>query len=68
MTNRSFLFRVGGREYIYRHPGDGTDQIISRENERTSLEKAREFGIDPTYIYMDTREGWKVSAFVPEFR
>lgn len=68
MTNTSFIFRIAGVDYIYRHPGDGTDSIISRRNEKTSLIKAKEIGVDPTYIYADVNEGWKISVYIPEFR
>ena len=68
LTNTSFIFRIDGTDYIYRHPGDGTESIINRRNEKTSLIKAKEFGIDPTYIYMDVNEGWKISKFVSSFR
>ena len=68
MTNTSFIFRINGIDYIYRHPGDGTENIIDRRNEKTSLIKAKEIGIDPTYIYSDVNEGWKISVFIPEFR
>lgn len=68
LTNTSFIFRIKDEDYIYRHPGEGTEMIINRRNERTSLENAKALGIDPTYIYMDVNEGWKVSRFVPSFR
>lgn len=68
MTNTSFIFQIHGVDYIYRHPGDGTESIISRRNEKRSLEKAKELGIDPTYIYAEVNEGWKISVFIPEFR
>ena len=68
LTNTSFIFRVAGKDYIYRHPGDGTELIINRRNERTSLEHARDLGLDPTYIEMNVEEGWKISRFVPAFR
>ena len=67
LTNTSFIFRIAGNDYIYRHPGDGTKKIINRKNERTSLENARDLGFDPTYIYMDVDEGWKISKYVPSF-
>ena len=63
-----FGFKIDGVDYIYRHPGDGTDSIINRRNEKTSLIKAKQLGIDPTYIYADVNEGWKISRFVPQFR
>lgn len=68
LTNTSFIFRIGDRDYIYRHPGEGTESIIDRKHERASLEMMRDLGIDPTYIYMDVDEGWKISWFVPSFR
>lgn len=68
LTNTSFIFKIDGVDYIYRHPGDGTESIINRRNEKTSLVKAKEFGIDPTYIYMDVIEGWKISKYISEFR
>lgn len=42
--------------------------IINRRNEKKSLIKAKEFGLDPTYIYMDINEGWKISKFIHAFR
>lgn len=68
MTNTSFIFKYDGVDYIYRHPGDGTEKIISRENERNSLELAKKWNIDSTYVFMDVDEGWKISRFVSDFR
>ena len=68
MTNSSFIFKVDGENYIYRYPGNGTNKIINRKNEKTSLKLANKLGIDPTYVYLDTNEGWKISKFVTSFR
>lgn len=68
LTNTSFIFQINGVDYIYRHPGEGTDSIINRRHEKTSLIKAKEINIDPTYVYEDINEGWKISAFISEFR
>lgn len=68
MTNTSFIFKIDGVDYIYRHPGDGTESIISRKNEKISLIKAKQIGVDPTYIYADVNEGWKISRFISKFR
>lgn len=68
MTNSSFIFKVDGENYIYRYPGNGTNKIINRKNEKTSLKLANKLGIDPTYVYLDTNEGWKISKFVHSFR
>ena len=68
LTNTSYTFIVKGKKYVYRHPGNGTEKIINRINEKKSLEKAKELGIDPTYIKMDARSGWKISEYLPNCR
>lgn len=66
LTNTSFVFEVNGTQYVYRHPGEGTDAIIFRRHEKRALELARSIGDDPTFIYMDDVEGWKISYFVKD--
>lgn len=68
LTNTSFIFKIDGIDYIYRHPGEGTERIINRRNEKKSLILAKQHGIDPTYIYMDVNEGWKISKYITDFR
>lgn len=68
LTNTSFIFRYRDQDYIYRHPGEGTSLLVNRAHEKQSLELAKAWGIDPTYIYMDVEQGWKISRFVSEFR
>ena len=68
LTNSSFVFEVNGKEYVYRHPGEGTEKIISRKHEKTALKLAKSVGVDPTYIYMNADEGWKISEFVKDIR
>lgn len=68
LTNTSFVFEVKGKNYVYRHPGENTEQIISRKHEKTSITKAKQLGIDPTFIAMNEEEGWKISHYVPNFR
>lgn len=68
MTNTSFVFQVNGKDYVYRHPGEGTEKVVNRKNEKQSLLIAKEADVDPTYVYMDSEEGWKISKFIPKFR
>ena len=68
LTNTSFVFEVKGKKYVYRHPGDGTETIISRKHEKQSLEIAKQTGVDPTYIFMNEEEGWKISSYVSGIR
>lgn len=64
LTNLSFKFVVRGEAYVYRHPGDGTDEIINRESEAFSQAVAHKLGLDNTFIYEDGREGWKISRYI----
>lgn len=66
LTNLSFRFSVDGASYVYRHPGPGTDEIINRRSEAYSQAVAKKLGIDDTFIFQDTRKGWKVSRFVKD--
>lgn len=68
LTNTSFVFEVNSKRYVYRHPGDGTEAIISRQHEKKALELAKSIGVDPTFIYMDAEQGWKISSFVEGIR
>ena len=68
LTNTSFVFEIKGKKYVYRHPGEGTQDIINRKHERIALKLAKENGIDPTYLYQNDKEGWKISSFIPDCR
>ena len=68
LTNTSFVFEVKGKKYVYRHPGEGTEAIISRSHEKKALELAHSIGVDPTYLSMDAESGWKISTFVEGIR
>ena len=68
MMNRAYCFRVGAEEYLYRRPGPGTNALVNRRHEKQSLLLAEKLGLDPTCIYIDGEEGWKISRYVPAFR
>ncbi len=65
LTNLSVLFSAKGDQYIYRHPGTGTDEIINRDAEAHSLRVAKKLGFDETFIYEDPKTGWKISRYIP---
>lgn len=64
LTNLSTLFTAKGTKYIYRHPGNGTEEIVNREAEAYALGVARDLGLDDTFIYEEPSEGWKISRYV----
>lgn len=65
LTNLSCHFSTNEGEYVYRHPGVGTDKLIDRRSEEAGLRLARELGLDETFIYENPDEGWKISHFIP---
>ncbi|MDN6428311.1 MAG: phosphotransferase [Propionibacterium sp.] len=68
LTNLSFHFCAAGEEYVYRHPGVGTESMIDRASETAALVLARRLGLDDTFIHEDPAEGWKLSRYIPRAR
>lgn len=64
LTNLSVLFRVHDVQYVYRHPGDGTEEIVNRQGEAYALRMAKKLGLDDTYVFAEADEGWKISRYV----
>lgn len=65
LTNLSVLFSCKGAQYVYRHPGLGTDEIVNRQAEAHSLAVAKRLGLDDTFVYEDPDQGWKISRYIP---
>ena len=65
LTNLSCHFSTNDGEYVYRHPGISTENIIDRKSELAALAAARDMGLDSTFICANPEEGWKISRFVP---
>ena len=68
LTNLSCHFAVDDDEYVYRHPGVGTEKMIDRAGEEAALRLAKKLGLDTTFIYEDQKKGWKISSFVKNAR
>lgn len=64
MTNLSCHFATDDGEYVYRHPGTGSDEITNRRAEVEFQKIARKLDIDGTYVHEDPDEGWKISRYV----
>ena len=64
MTNHSYkVTLLNGAEYLLRIPGEGTEELIIRSDERKSTELACRLGIDSELLYFDN-EGFKVMRFI----
>lgn len=64
MTNHSYkITRLDGSEYLVRVPGEGTEELINRLDERKSTELGCKLGIDSKLLYFDD-DGCKVMEFI----
>ncbi|MBR0508413.1 MAG: phosphotransferase family protein [Clostridia bacterium] len=64
MTNHSYkITRTDGLSYLVRIPGEGTEEMINRADERKSTELACRLGIDAPLLYFDDT-GRKVMEFI----
>ena len=68
LTNLSCHFRTKDGEYVYRHPGVGTEEMINRSAEVEAQQVAKSLGIDDTFIFENPQRGWKISRFIPNAR
>ena len=64
LTNLSCHFATDDGEWVYRHPGAGTDLIIDRAAEYEALQTAQHIGLDKTFVFANPKRGWKVSRYV----
>lgn len=65
-NNKSFKFTVRDEDYIYCHLDIGTTACINRESKALSMRAPHELGLDDAFIYMDGKEGWKISKYTSE--
>lgn len=66
MTNHSYkVTRKDGQKYVVRIPGEGTEELINRLDERKSTELACKLGIDSELLYFGD-DGTKVMRFICE--
>ena len=64
MTNHSYkITRADGQEYLVRIPGEGTEEMINRLDERKSTELGCRLGIDSPLLYFGD-DGCKVMRFI----
>ena len=64
MTNHSYkITREDGRGYLVRIPGDGTEEMINRRDEKKSTELACKLNIDSPLLHFSD-DGRKVMEFI----
>lgn len=68
MTNRSFLFNCNGKDYIMRVPGEGTDMLINRKQERDVYLTIKDKNISDKIIYINPDNGYKITEYIHSVR
>lgn len=65
LTNFSFKVDFeNGESYVFRLPGEGTEELINRHDEKVSTTLACDLGIDSELIMFDDDNGIKIMKFV----
>ena len=65
LTNHTYRVTLkDGSAYVVRIPGEGTEQMIVREDERISTELACRLGIDAKLLHFG-KEGAKITEYIP---
>jgi len=65
MTNKNFKVMVKGEEYVLRLPGNGTEKMINRSEEKVNSMLASMLEIDTELIYFNEETGVKISRLIP---
>lgn len=68
MTNHSFTFTFEDTKYIMRIPGEGTDKMITREQEYAVYKLIDPLKISDDVIFMDPDTGYKITKFIEDTR
>ncbi len=65
LTNKSFRAVSDTYDVVVRFPGDGTEELVNRGDEKIINEEASRIGVDTRLYYFDGQTGRKISAYVP---
>lgn len=64
MTNKNYKVVMSDESYVLRVPGNGTEKMISRQQEIKNAAFAHEIGVDADLIYFNEITGVKISKFI----
>jgi thiamine kinase-like enzyme len=65
LTNHTYHVTLDdGNEYVVRIPGEGTEELINRADEKKSTELACKLGVDANLLYFGD-DGSKVTEYIP---
>ena len=64
MTNKNFKIFIDGKSFVIRVPGNGTEEMISRNDEIKNAIYANKVGVDAELVYFNEETGVKISRFI----
>ena len=64
MTNKNYLIEINSKKYVLRKPGEGTESIINRNNEKNNLKLISTINIDSNLYFFDEKSGIKLSEYI----
>ena len=65
LTNHTYQATLAdGRQYVVRIPGEGTQELIARGDEKVSTQLACRLGVDAQLLYFGD-DGAKVTSYIP---
>ncbi len=64
MSNKNFKVDYGGRSYVLRVPGNGSDGMVERTNEEFNAIEACRLGVNPPIRYFNPDTGIKLADFI----
>ena len=65
LTNRSYRVRSAGHDVAVRLPGEGTEGLVNRADERVINQVASDIGVDSKLYWFDAETGEKVVQWIP---
>ncbi|MFK9090250.1 phosphotransferase [Bacillus salipaludis] len=66
MTNKNFKVVIKGKEFVLRIPGNGTESMINRKEEKFNAALASNLGIDTELVYFNEETGVKIAELIQD--
>ncbi len=64
MNNKNYKIYTDQGDFVFRLPGKGLNESVSRASELFNSQVAREIGIDCHTVYFDQRPGLKITEYL----
>lgn len=66
LTNRNYKVETNAGSFVFRLPGEGTEEMINRRDEYLCTKLTNDIGIDSELIFFDLSNGIKIARFIEE--